>query len=84
MSILSSGDDSLVEELIDILREDREMLEEVETNGVVKTILKMTKQSSLDGWRMGINEKLTIFPGDKAGSEVKQNEAEEDMTDEVM
>ena len=87
-SILSDRDESLIEGLVTLLREDQALLEEVESQGVVQTILRMNKQSNLEGWRKqkqeGVDTNLTVISGDisdRGTNQANETEAgEEDMT----
>ena len=75
-----------MENLVQILREDTQLLEEVEEQGVVQTILRMSKQSKLDSWRRKEREpkELIIFPGTDAGkcpgSKKEEEEARQELT----
>ena len=61
----SEGDESLIANLASLIQEDERFLEEAEEEGVVNTILRMSSQSTLEGWRKGKKEirteELTVF-----------------------
>ena len=64
-----------MELLTDLIREDEEMVEELEDQGVVEMIVKMTKQTRLDSWmepkKKPITKPFPNVPGPNADSEVE-------------
>ena len=83
---LSRSDESLVEVLVDLLREDQELLEQTEKQGVAKTIMMMKKQMKLDSWVEHMEPPLIVFIGSEANRDTEKSEEPKDleMTDQVM